>query len=103
MGFLKILFASQAAEKALKAAQYSRNGWRTNSHDLEQNSIILHESKLETLSRDLERCLGDSTDMRYPDKMKLQRIPNEVYTEEKARNAKQMATEILQYVKENII
>jgi len=58
---------------------------------------------LETLSRDLERYLGDSTDMRYPDKMKLQRIPNEVYTEERARSAKQMATEILQYVKEKII
>ncbi|XP_044170416.1 sacsin-like isoform X2 [Acropora millepora] len=93
----------QAAEKALKAAQYSRNGCRTNSHDLEQNSSILHESKLQTLSRDLERYLGDSTDMRYPDKMKLQRIPNEVYTEERALSAKQMATEILQYVKEKII
>ena len=87
----KILFVSQAAEKALKAVQYSRNPSKTNVHDLVQISITLDDSVLETLSRDLQCHLGDSTRMRYPDQMEFPGIPNDVYTEEKARYAKEMA------------
>ena len=58
---------------------------------------------LETLSRDLECHLGDSTRMRYPDQVVFPNIPNDVYTEETARKAKQTAAEILQYIEEKII
>lgn len=99
----KILFVSQAAEKALKAVQYSRDAYKTNVHNLEQNSSTLDDSMLVTLSRDLEGQLGDSTRMRYPDQIEFPRIPNDVYTEEKARYAKQMATDILHHVQEKIV
>lgn len=99
----KIFFVSQAAEKALKAVQYSRNPSKTNVHDLVQISITLDDSVLETLSRDLQCHLGDSTRMRYPDQMEFPGIPNDVYTGEKARYAKEMATEILDHVKEKIM
>ncbi|XP_015771474.1 PREDICTED: sacsin-like [Acropora digitifera] len=92
----------QSAEKALKAVQYSRNACKTNVHNLVQNSITLDDSMLVTLSRDLECHLGDSTRMRYPDQMVFPSIPNDVYTEEKALCAKQIATEILHHVKEKI-
>lgn len=98
-----ILFVSQSAEKALKAVQYSRNACKTNVHNLVQNSITLDDSMLVTLSRDLECHLGDSTRMRYPDQMVFPSIPNDVYTEEKALCAKQIATEILHHVKEKIV
>ncbi|XP_068723196.1 sacsin-like isoform X3 [Montipora capricornis] len=89
----------QAAEKGLKAAQYSRNASKTNVHNLVQNSLMLEDSKLATLSQDLEGQLGDSTRMRYPDQMQFPRIPNDVYTEEKARQALQVATQILYLVR----
>ena len=92
-------FVYQAAEKGLKAAQYSRNASKTNVHNLVQNSLMLEDSKLATLSQDLERQLGDSTRMRYPDQMQFPRIPNDVYTEEKARQALQVATQILYLVR----
>ena len=100
--YSKILFVSQAAEKALKAVQYSRDACKTNVHSLVQNSSTLEDPMLVTLSRDLEEQLGDSTRMRYPDQIEFPRIPNDVYTEEKARHAKQMATEILHRVQEKI-
>ncbi|XP_015767810.1 PREDICTED: sacsin-like isoform X1 [Acropora digitifera] len=92
----------QAAEKALKAVQYSRDAYKTNVHNLVQNSSTLEDSMLVTLSRDLEGQLGDSTRMRYPDQIEFPRIPNDDYTEEKARHAKQMATEILHRVQDKI-
>lgn len=90
----------QAAEKGLKAAQYSRNASKTNVHNLVQNSLMVDDSELTTLSQDLERNLGDSTRMRYPDQMEFPRIPNDVYTEEMARQALRVTTQLLCLVKQ---
>lgn len=89
----------QAAEKALKAAQYSVDSNKTNVHNLVQNSLSLDDSQLTTLSDQLEKCVGDSTRMRYPDQVDIPQIPSDVYTEEIARDAVDLASRVLENVR----
>ena len=92
----------QAAEKALKAAQYSLDSNKTNVHNLVQNSLSLDDSQLTTLSSQLERSVGDSTRMRYPDQVDPPQIPSDVYSEEMARDAVDLASRLLENVRSRI-
>ncbi|XP_022809377.1 sacsin-like [Stylophora pistillata] len=89
----------QAAEKALKAAQYSVDSNKTNIHNLLQNSLALKDSNLTSMSSHLESLLGDSTRMRYPDQVCCPRIPSDIYTHEMACEALRLATRILDNVR----
>ncbi|KAJ7380186.1 hypothetical protein OS493_010897 [Desmophyllum pertusum] len=93
----------QAAEKALKAAQYSVDAYKTNVHNLVQNSLKLDDSQLTTLSSQLESHLGDSTRMRYPDQVSFPQIPSDIYSREMAQDALELATMILDKVRSRVI
>ena len=93
----------QAAEKALKAAQYSVDAHKTNIHNLVQNSLTLDDSQLTTLSSQLENHLGDSTRMRYPDQVCFPRIPNDVYSRDMAQEALGLARRILDKVRSKVL
>ena len=95
-------FFFQAAEKALKAAQYSVDSNKTNVHNLVQNSLTLKDSNLTSLSSNLESLLGDSTRMRYPDQVCCPRIPSDIYTHEMACEALRLATKILDNVRSKV-
>jgi len=86
----------------LKAAQYAVDASKTNFHNLVQNSLQLDDSELTTLSRNLERLVGDSTRMRYPDQLDFPQIPKDVYSEEMARQALALASEILERVRSKV-
>jgi len=86
----------------LKAAQYAVDVWKSNRHNLVQNSLRLDDSELNTLSRNLECLVGDSTRMRYPDQLEFPRIPKDVYSEEMAGQALALASEILERVRSKV-
>ncbi|KAL9966872.1 hypothetical protein ACROYT_G025008 [Oculina patagonica] len=92
----------QAAEKALKAAQYSVDAYKTNVPNLVQNSLTLDDSQLITLSSQLEARVGDSMRMRYPFQVSFPQIPNDVYSREMARTALELATMILDKVRSRV-
>ena len=85
----------------MKAAQYTVGASKTSVHDLVQNSLVLDDSHLTSLSEKLELLVGDSTRMRYPDQVRSpnDEIPNDVYTEKIARMALELATEILDNIR----
>ncbi|KAL9966857.1 hypothetical protein ACROYT_G024987 [Oculina patagonica] len=93
----------QAAEKALKAAQYTIDADKTSVHNLVENCNGLGDSELTELAWQLEILVGDSTRMRYPDRMRFPQIPNEVYSAEMAQEALQLAKKIVDRVKHRII
>ena len=93
----------QAAEKALKAAQYLVDAHKTNIHNLVQNSLTLDDSQLTTLSSQLESRLGDSTRMRYPDQVCFPRIPNDVYSNDMAQEAVGLARSIVDKVRNRVL
>ena len=97
-----LLICLQAAEKALKAAQYSKDANKTNVHNLLQNSLMLNDSQLTTLSEQLECHVGDSTRMRYPDQVDFPHVPHDVYSQERAHQALAFATEILDIVRNKV-
>ena len=87
----------------MKAAQYTLDAIKTNVHNLLQNALMLDDSQLTTLSGQLERHVGDSTRMRYPDQvLSPNQIPNDVYSEEMARRALELATKILDIVRSRV-
>lgn len=97
------LFPSQAAEKALKAAQYSVDADRTRVHNLVEICCDLNDPELSSLARQLEGLVGDYSRMRYPDRIRFLQIPNEVYTSQMAQHALQLAKKIVARVESRII
>lgn len=97
-----LLIWLQAAEKALKAAQYSKDASKTNVHNLLQNSLMLNDSQLTTLSEQLEHHVGDSTRMRYPDQVDFPQVPHDVYCQDRAHQALALATKILNTVRNRV-
>ena len=89
----------QAAEKALKAARYCKDADKTNVHNLVDNCYSLEDPELVESARELESLVGDSTRMRYPDRMSYPQIPNDVYSKAMAERAKEIAEKILEQVK----
>ena len=98
-----ICFDFQAAEKALKAAQYAVDAYKINALNLIQNFLMLDDSQLITFSRQLEHLLGDSTLMRYPDRLAFPQIPKDVYTRQMAHKAMELAREIVQNVQSRVV
>ena len=86
----------------MKAAQYAVDAFKTNVHNLIQNSLMLDDSQLVTFSKQLEQLLGDSTSMRYPDRLDFPKIPKDVYTAQDAHQAMVLATEILEKVRSRV-
>ena len=89
----------QSAEKALKAAQYADDAFKTNVHNLMRNASRLGDSKLTKLANQLEQKVVDSTRMRYPDQVSYPQIPNDVYSMEIAHDALELARSILEKVR----
>ena len=89
----------QAAEKALKAARYCKDADKTNVHNLVENCYGLEDPELVQSARELESLVGDSTRMRYPDRMSYPRIPHDVYSQGMAARAKEIAEKIVERVK----
>ena len=92
----------QAAEKALKAAQYTIDADKTSVHNLVQNCDGLNDSQLTDLARDLECLVVGSARMRYPDQVSFPKIPNEVYSAQMAEQALQLSENILTRVKDRV-
>ena len=92
----------QAAEKALKAAQYTIDANKTSVHNLATNCIGLNDSELTELACQLQNLVGDSTRMRYPDRMHFPQIPNDVYSDQTAQQALQLAKKIVERVQYRI-
>lgn len=92
-------FFFQSAEKALKAAQYAEDAFKTHVHSLIRNASRLEDSELTSLASQLERRVVDSTRMRYPDQVCYPQIPNDVYSIAMAREALRLAKTILEKVR----
>ena len=92
-------FIFQSAEKALKAAQYAEDAFKTNVHNLMRNASQLGDSELTRLANQLEHRLVNSTRMRYPDQGSHPNIPNDVYLVEIAHEALELARSILERVR----
>ena len=92
----------QAAEKALKAARYCKDADKMNVHNLVENCYGLEDSELVESARELESLVGDSTRMRYPDRMCYPQIPNDVYSQDMAARAKEIAEKIVERVKRKL-
>ena len=90
----------QAAEKALKALQYKVDAnQKTKDHNLYQNCCNFDDHELTQLAGQLEGLVVNSAHMRYPDTMSYPKIPNDVYTAEKAEKALDFARDILERVR----
>ncbi|KAJ7360288.1 hypothetical protein OS493_016918 [Desmophyllum pertusum] len=90
----------QAAEKALKAAQYRVDANnKTNVHNLVANCSSLGDPELTELAGQLESLVGDSTRMRYPSRICYPQIPHDVYTAQMAQEALEIAKKIIERVR----
>ena len=92
----------QASEKALKAARYCKHADRTNVHNLVENCYGLEDQELVASARELESLVGDSTRMRYPDRMSYPQIPNDVYSQGMATRAREIAEKIVEQVQRKL-
>ena len=98
--YLWFFMSFQAAEKALKALQYKVDAnQKTNDHNLYQNCCDFDDHELTQLAGQLEGLVVNSAHMRYPDTMSYPKIPNDVYTAQKAEKAMDLARDILERVK----
>ena len=87
----------------MKAAQFKMNAEdRVNVHNLVENSYSLDDSELTELASQLEVLVGESTRMRYPDRMCYPKIPNDVYTVEMATEALEIAKKIVERVRSRL-
>lgn len=92
----------QAAEKALKAAQFTIDADNSYGHGLTELCGNLNDPELPLLASKLDILLGNYARTHYPDKVSFPRIPNEVYDKEIALNAFQLASRILEIVERRI-
>ncbi|KAL3842998.1 hypothetical protein ACJMK2_020960 [Sinanodonta woodiana] len=96
----------QATEKALKAAVYAEDA---NKVDLKSHQLANIATKgglsqdLVQLAMNLQSCLGEHTRMRYPDPIARTPIPSDLYTDEQARNALEIAEIAVQLVDANYL
>ena len=90
----------QAAEKALKAAQFSVDAMTSFSHDLASLAATLEDLELRRLAMKLQKIVGDSNKLYNPDPIDFVIIPHEEYTKEMACDAQMCSADILERVKE---
>jgi len=93
----------QAAEKALKAAQYADDTFKTHAHSLIRIAGRLGDSQLANIANQLENRVIDSTRMRYPDQLCYPQIPNDVYTGRMAHEVLELARTILDRVRHSFV
>jgi len=91
---------SQAAEKALKAAQFFVDALPSYSHDLVVLAASLEDQELRTLAQRLQRIVGNSAKLYHPDPIDFIVIPHDEYTKDMSSNAVIVATAVLDRVKE---
>lgn len=96
----------QSAEKALKALQYQLDADQViQTHRLPALTSCLNDSELSMLAIRLEGITGNYFQMRYPDAVPSgdgMRIPSDLYNAAKAKDAIELAGEILQRVRSKI-
>ncbi|XP_067020991.1 sacsin-like [Acropora muricata] len=92
----------QAAEKALKAAQFTIDADSSYGHRLTELCGNLNDPELPLLASKLDILLGNYARTHYPDKVSFPRIPNEVYNKQMALDALQLASRILEIVERRI-
>ena len=95
------LFIQQAAEKALKAAQYLVHFSRDNYHDLCTLACTL-DTNIRDLALKLEVLLGSNAHMRYPDLWPAPTVPHDHFDSKKAEDAVALASEIVNIVEEKV-
>lgn len=66
------------------------------------NCCDLDDPELSQLARELEDVVGDSTRMRYPDRMSYPKIPNDVYSRDMAAEALEIAEKVVERVKQRL-
>ena len=97
-------------EKAIKAVIISKGkthttGWFSGSqsnisgHDLYDNANKTDDSHLMKLASNLQRTIGFMGRMRYPDKHPYPKVPHDVFTELQAKQALNLSSEIIKYIK----
>lgn len=94
--------AHQAAEKALKAAQFHVDAISSLSHDLVCLAASLEDIELRRLAQKLQHIVGNSNKLYNPDPIDFVVIPHDEYTEEMSLEAVSIAKDILARVKEII-
>ena len=87
----------QAAEKCLKAAQYSLDANISKESGLRINALPLLDKDILKVATRLESLLGDSRKMQYP--VNYEQIPHTRYDESAATSAQELTREILEQVK----
>jgi len=91
----------QAAEKALKAAQFAVDAVTSFSHDLVTLAASLEDPELRRLSQKLQKIVGNSARLYNPDPLDFARaIPHEEFSREMACDAVMCAVDVLERVKE---
>lgn len=93
----------QAAEKALKAAQFKVDASRVDVRNLVENSIGLDDSEMTQLASQLQTLLGDSTRMCYPDRTCYPKIPHDMYSNQMAVKALKIAKTIVERVRGRLV
>lgn len=90
----------QAAEKALKAAQFSVDAVSSYSHDLPTLAASTDDVRLRLHAMNLQRIVGDAGKLYNPDPIDFVNIPHDRYTQETAEAAVELAAKIIDRVKD---
>ena len=102
---LFVFFSLQTAEKALKAVLYRRNADHElkTSHDICFIACCVLDTQIRELVSKLDSVARYHTRMRYPDFLEFPKIPSDVYNESEAREACDLAQQILQRAQELVM
>ncbi|XP_071155498.1 sacsin-like [Mytilus edulis] len=90
----------QAAEKALKAVQISKDDKKAKKHHSLITEVSMSNPTLQKAAEDLERLVGDYTRMRYPRPAYFPKTPSDLYSHNDAKEALRLAKIIIKTVKE---
>ncbi|XP_076091909.1 sacsin-like [Mytilus galloprovincialis] len=90
----------QAAEKALKAVQISKDDKKSKKHHSLITEVSMSNPTLQKAAEDLERLVGDYTRMRYPRPAFYPKTPSDLYSHSDAKEALRLAKIIIKTVKD---
>ena len=96
------MYTFQAAEKALKAAQFYVDAVASFSHDLVTLASSLEDAELRRLAQELQRIVGSSNKLYNPNPIDFVVIPHDEYTKDMSCNAVKYSGDILERVREII-
>ena len=94
------LLCLQAAEKALKAAQFYVDAVSSFSHDLVSLAASLEDLELRRLAQRLQKIVGNSNKLYNPEPIDFVVIPHDEYTMDMSSEAVKIAQSILGRVTE---